>query len=59
MALTDTKTEPDLRPAWRTLAVASLAVLAVFLDTTVLFVAFPDIVRSFDTVPASQLSCTR
>ena len=56
MALTDTKTEPDLRPAWRTLAVASLAVLAVFLDTTVLFVAFPDIVASFDDVAPSQLS---
>lgn len=35
---------------------ASLAVFAVFLDTTVLFVAFPDIVASFDSVPASQLS---
>ena len=53
---TSADTSPDLRPAWRTLGVASLAVLAVFLDTTVLFVAFPDIVRSFDTVPASQLS---
>jgi EmrB/QacA subfamily drug resistance transporter len=36
--------------------VSSLAVLAVFLDTTVLFVAFPDIVATFDSVPATQLS---
>lgn len=42
--------------AWKTLAVASLAVLAAFLDTTVLFVAFPDIVASFDTVAPAQLS---
>lgn len=40
----------------RTLAVSSLAVFAVFLDTTVLFVAFPDIVRSFPDVAPSQLS---
>lgn len=40
----------------RTLAVSSLAVFAVFLDTTVLFVAFPDIVRSFPEVAPSQLS---
>jgi EmrB/QacA subfamily drug resistance transporter len=44
------------REAWVTLAVSSLAVLAVFLDTTVLFVAFPDIVASFDTVAPTQLS---
>ena len=30
--------------------------LAVFLDTTVLFVAFPDIVSSFETVAPTQLS---
>jgi EmrB/QacA subfamily drug resistance transporter len=50
----------DPRPAEvasrRTLAVSSLAVFAVFLDTTVLFVAFPDIVRSFPEVAPSQLS---
>jgi EmrB/QacA subfamily drug resistance transporter len=40
----------------RTLAVASLAVFAVFLDTTVLFVAFPDITASFPDVAPSQLS---
>ena len=39
-----------------TLAIASLAVLAVFLDTTVLFVAFPDIVATFDSVAPAQLS---
>jgi EmrB/QacA subfamily drug resistance transporter len=44
------------REARLTLAVASLAVLAVFLDTTVLFVAFPDIVATFDTVAPAQLS---
>jgi EmrB/QacA subfamily drug resistance transporter len=44
------------RDARLTLAVASLAVLAVFLDTTVLFVAFPDIVATFDSVAPAQLS---
>ncbi|WP_420451947.1 DHA2 family efflux MFS transporter permease subunit [Ilumatobacter sp.] len=44
------------RAAKLTLAVASLAVLAVFLDTTVLFVAFPDIVATFDSVAPTQLS---
>jgi EmrB/QacA subfamily drug resistance transporter len=44
------------RAAWTTLAVSSLAVLAVFLDTTVLFVAFPDITATFDTVAPTQLS---
>ena len=44
------------REAKLTLAVASLAVLAVFLDTTVLFVAFPDIIATFDTVEPAQLS---
>jgi EmrB/QacA subfamily drug resistance transporter len=39
-----------------TLFVSSLAVFAVFLDTTALFVAFPDIARSFPDVGASQLS---
>jgi len=42
------------RHARRTLVLAGLSVLAIFLDTTVLFVAFPDIVASFpDTSPAS------
>jgi EmrB/QacA subfamily drug resistance transporter len=41
---------------WRTLAISSLAVLAIFLDTTVLFVAFPDIVRTFSGVSPASLS---
>ncbi|TVR23157.1 MAG: DHA2 family efflux MFS transporter permease subunit [Ilumatobacter sp.] len=39
-----------------TLFVSSLAVFAVFLDTTVLFVAFPDITASFPDVAPQQLS---
>ncbi len=31
----------------RTLTIASLAVLATFLDTTILYVAFPDITATF------------
>jgi EmrB/QacA subfamily drug resistance transporter len=46
----------DDRHGRRTLALASLAVLATFLDTTVLFVAFPDIVRSFTDTGPAQLS---
>ncbi len=53
---TGTVLTPVERRASVTLAVASLAVFAVFLDTTVLFVAFPDIVASFDTVSPTQLS---
>jgi EmrB/QacA subfamily drug resistance transporter len=41
---------------WTTLLLASLAVLAVFLDTTALFVAFPDIVESFPAASPAQLS---
>lgn len=40
----------------RTLAIASLATLATFLDTTVLYVAFPDITASFSAASAAQLS---
>ncbi len=40
----------------RTLWISSLAVFAVFLDTTILFVAFPAIVRSFPEVSAGELS---
>jgi EmrB/QacA subfamily drug resistance transporter len=54
---------PDVPPApappaipRATLAIASLATFAVFLDTTVLFVAFPDITASFPDVAPSQLS---
>ncbi|MEY2472470.1 MAG: hypothetical protein QOK28_1799 [Actinomycetota bacterium] len=40
----------------RTLAIASLATLATFLDTTVLYVAFPDISASFSHASAAELS---
>lgn len=40
----------------RTLAIASLATLATFLDTTVLYVAFPDITASFSGAGAAKLS---
>ena len=40
----------------RTLTIASLATLATFLDTTILFVAFPDITRTFADTGASELS---
>ncbi|MDY7104134.1 MAG: DHA2 family efflux MFS transporter permease subunit [Actinomycetota bacterium] len=42
--------------AWKTLALTSLAVLATFLDTTILFVAFADIGASFPDIGAAQLS---
>lgn len=41
---------------WATLAVTCLAIFAVNLDTTVLFVAFPAIRRTFAGVSASELS---
>ncbi len=56
MATAEIVEAPVERRASVTLAVASLAVFAVFLDTTVLFVAFPDIVNSFNTVSPTQLS---
>lgn len=40
----------------RTLTIASLAVLATFLDTTILFVAFPDITATFSGTGSSELS---
>lgn len=40
----------------RTLTIASLATLATFLDTTILFVAFPDISETFSETSASELS---
>jgi EmrB/QacA subfamily drug resistance transporter len=40
----------------RTLTIASLATLATFLDTTILYVAFPDITATFSDTSASQLS---
>lgn len=41
---------------WLTLAISSLGILAVFLDSTVLFVAFEDIGRSFSAVSAPTLA---
>jgi EmrB/QacA subfamily drug resistance transporter len=40
----------------RTLLIASLATLATFLDTTILFVAFPDIAATFTDTSAAELS---
>jgi EmrB/QacA subfamily drug resistance transporter len=42
--------------AWKTLAIAVLAVFLVSLDGTVLFVAFPSIRRTFPDVSAESLS---
>ena len=47
---------PSSDHARRTLLIASVAAFAVFLDTTALFVAFPDITTSFPDVAPSQLS---
>ena len=51
---TDPSTEPQV--PWATLVISSLAVFAVFLDTSVLFVAFPSITASFPDVAPAQLS---
>ncbi len=42
--------------ARRTLTIASLATLATFLDTTILYVAFPDITATFTRTSATELS---
>ena len=44
------------RNPWLVLGSTSLAVFAVFLDTTILFVAFPSISESFSSSDASTLS---
>jgi len=44
------------RHAGRTLAIAGLGVLVTFLDTTVLFVAFPDISSTFSSASPASLS---
>lgn len=51
-----TATPASERHGRLTLAIASLATLATFLDTTILFVAFPDISATFDTAAPSTLS---
>ena len=53
---TPAPTDQLLSQAWRVLTVTSLAVFAVSLDATVLFVAFPAIRESFRAVSAAQLS---
>ena len=50
------QTETVERHAKRTLAIAGLAVLVTFLDTTVLFVAFPDISQTFASAGPASLS---
>ena len=49
-------TPPSARSPWAVLASTSLAVFAVFLDTTILFVAFPSIQADFSDVSPSTLS---
>ena len=44
------------RSPWTVLVSTSLAIFAVFLDTTILFVAFPAIRADFSGVSASSLS---
>ena len=57
MTAADVESLPPLSDhARRTLLIASVAAFAVFLDTTALFVAFPDITTSFPDVAPSQLS---
>ena len=57
MALTASPPAPQesTRP-WRVLGVTSLAVFAASLDATILFVAFPDIQRTFSVISAEGLS---
>src|SRR3954470_3531040 len=47
---------PKARSEWVVLASTSLAVFAVFLDTTIGFVAFPAISRTFHAAGPSTLS---
>jgi len=56
VAVLDAAAEAEERHSRTTLTIASLATLATFLDTTILFVAFPDISATFEGNSASQLS---
>lgn len=57
MTATATLSERHARSeATTTLVIASLATLATFLDTTILYVAFPDISRTFAATSPAQLS---
>src|SRR5262249_42495380 len=46
----------DMKSPWRVLALTSVAVFIISLDTTVLYVAFPALRRTFADVSAAQLS---
>ena len=46
----------NLKAAWKVLGLTSLAVFAASLDSTVLFVAFSSIRKTFSTVSVSELS---
>lgn len=46
----------DVRHGRLTLAIAGLAAMVTYLDTTILFVAFPDITNDFGDSPAATLS---
>jgi EmrB/QacA subfamily drug resistance transporter len=48
--------QTDTRLGRLTLAIAGLAAMVTYLDTTILFVAFPDITSDFGDSPASTLS---
>lgn len=52
----DETTVATMRRARRTLLVSALATLATFLDTTILYVAFPDIARTFTSAGTTELS---
>jgi EmrB/QacA subfamily drug resistance transporter len=55
-AVAITTEHPARSEARSTLVIASLATLATFLDTTILYVAFPDIGRSFSGASPAELS---
>jgi EmrB/QacA subfamily drug resistance transporter len=55
-AVTATVERPTRSEARSTLVIASLATLATFLDTTILYVAFPDIGRTFSGTSPAELS---
>jgi EmrB/QacA subfamily drug resistance transporter len=48
--------QPDPSRAWKILAITSFAVFASALDTTILYVAFPDIQKTFADVSRADLS---
>jgi EmrB/QacA subfamily drug resistance transporter len=54
--LTAAQAPADQRRAWLILATTSLAVFAASLDTSIMFMAFPDIGRTFPDVTRAELS---